>query len=150
MTNLPKSEGALRPRQPWESVSIIKIEVKLKQSEVHFHTCLRLRRKFCGFPVLVKNLLCSTLFLAKIHTTLLSYLVLNCFSRSISVFIRSTTSVYWPDVFVSLFYTEYSCNKITTTWIQINPKIEMAFSKMLVIRSWCNELQQFVDKNQAI
>ena len=84
-------------------MSIIKIEVKLKQSEVHFHTCLRLRRKFCGFPVLVKNLLCSTLFLAKICTTLLSYLVLNCYSRSISVFIRST-SVYSPDVFVSLFF----------------------------------------------
>ena len=32
------------------------------------------------------------------------------------------------------FYLKYSCNKITTTWIQI----EMAFSQILAIRWWFN------------
>ena len=43
----------------------------------------------------------------------------------------------------------YSCNKITTTWIKFPAKIEMAFSQMLAIRSWSNELQYFLDKKPS-
>jgi hypothetical protein len=79
----------------WEAIVLSECQsLKLKWSSSNLKcifTRVSAQEKFCGFPVLVKNLLCMYNFSCQ-NTTLLSYEVLNSISRSISVSIHQMFS----------------------------------------------------------